>query len=80
MARVTLIGPLRTLAGIATLEIEAHNIRSLLAALAERVPALAAEIDAGVAVAVDGQIFQDALLQPLAPDADVHLLPQIAGG
>jgi sulfur-carrier protein len=80
MAHVKLMGPLRTLAGFDTLEIEAHNIRSLLAALAERVPAIAAEIEAGVAVAVNGQIFQDTWLQPLAADADVHILPQIAGG
>ncbi len=80
MAHVELIGPLRTRAGVSTLEIEAHNIRSLLERLAEQVPAIAAEIDAGVAVAVDGQIYQDALLQPLAADAVVHILPQIAGG
>jgi sulfur-carrier protein len=80
MAHVKLMGPLRTLAGTDQLDIDAHNIRSLLAALAARIPALAAEIDAGVAVAVDGQIFQDALLQPIAPDAEVHILPQIAGG
>jgi molybdopterin converting factor small subunit len=80
MAHVKLMGPLRTLAGIDALHIEAHNIRSLLAALAERVPAIAAEIEAGVAVAVDGQIFQDTLLHPIAADAEVHVLPQIAGG
>jgi hypothetical protein len=31
-------------------------------------------------VAIDGQIYQDALLQPIAPDSEVFLLPQIAGG
>jgi molybdopterin converting factor small subunit len=80
VAHVKLMGPLRTLAGIDSLDIEAHNINSLLKALAARVPAIAAEIEAGVAVAVDGQIFQDVLLQPLAADADVHILPQLAGG
>lgn len=80
MARVKLIGPLRSLAGVDAIDIEAHNIRSLLAALAERVPALAHAIEAGVAVAIDGQIYQDNLLQQIAPDSEVHILPQIAGG
>jgi hypothetical protein len=31
-------------------------------------------------VAIDGQIFQDALLEPIRADSEVFLLPQIAGG
>jgi hypothetical protein len=31
-------------------------------------------------VAIDGQIYQDALFQPIAADSEVFLLPQIAGG
>jgi molybdopterin converting factor small subunit len=80
MAHVKLMGPLRTRAGIDAIDIDAHNINALLKALAARLPAIAAEIEAGVAVAVDGQIYQDALLHPLADDADVHILPQIGGG
>ena len=34
----------------------------------------------GVAVAIDGQIYQDALFQEIGPDSEVFLLPQIAGG
>jgi hypothetical protein len=33
-----------------------------------------------VAVAIDGEIFQDALLEPIPPGAEVHLMPQIGGG
>jgi hypothetical protein len=33
-----------------------------------------------LAVAIDGQIYQDALLEPIGPDSEVHILPQIAGG
>ena len=33
-----------------------------------------------VAVAIDGQIYQDALLEPIGADSEVHILPQIAGG
>jgi hypothetical protein len=31
-------------------------------------------------VAIDGQIYQDALLQEIPPESDVHILPAIAGG
>ena len=34
----------------------------------------------GIAVAIDGQIFQDSLFEPIGPDSEVFLLPQIAGG
>ena len=33
-----------------------------------------------MAVAIDGQIYQDALLEPIGPDSEVFVLPQIAGG
>ena len=31
-------------------------------------------------MAIDGQIFQDALLEPIGADSEVFLLPAIAGG
>ncbi len=81
MAHVTLIGTLKNYTGgVTSLTIEASNVRRLMAALAARFPELAPHLDDGLAVAIDGQIFQDALLQPIAPDSDVHILPQIAGG
>ena len=42
--------------------------------------ALEPHLAEGVAVAIDGQIYQDALFQPIGPDSEVFLLPQIAGG
>jgi len=33
-----------------------------------------------VAVAIDGTIYQDALLEPIGPESEVFILPQIAGG
>lgn len=81
MAHVTLIGPLRDHSGgVHNLEIDAPNVRRLLAALSERFPDLAPHLESGVAIAIDGQIYQDALLEPIAPDSDVHILPPIAGG
>jgi molybdopterin converting factor small subunit len=81
MAHVTLIGNLRQYTGgVTELDIEAGNVRQLFARLGEKYPALAPHLEQGLAVAIDGQIYQDALLEPIAPDSDVHVLPQIAGG
>lgn len=81
MAHVTLTGNLRQLTGgVDELEIDAASVRQLLTRLGERYPALVPHIEQGLAVAIDGQIYQDALFQEIAADSDVHLLPPIAGG
>ena len=81
MAHVTLFGNLRVYTGgVGTVDIEAANVRQLFRALAEKFPDLAPHLRDGLAVAIDGQIYQDALLEPIGPDSDVHILPQLAGG
>ncbi len=81
MARVTLVGNLRQYTGgVSELDIEASSIRQLFARLGELHPELAPHLEDGLAVAIDGQIYQDTLIQPIEPDSDVHILPQIAGG
>jgi molybdopterin converting factor small subunit len=81
MAHVTLIGNLRQYTGgITELDVEAGSVRQLFARLGEKYPALAPHLEQGLAVAIDGQIYQDALFQEIGPDSDVHVLPQIAGG
>jgi molybdopterin converting factor small subunit len=81
MAKVTLIGNLgRFTGGVTTIAVDAANVRQLFARLGEMFPPLAPQLANGLAVAIDGQIFQDALFQPIPPNAEVHILPQIAGG
>ena len=82
MARVTLIGPLRELVGDVPqpMEITATTIRALLRVLVELSPSLEPHFAAGVAVAINGEIYQDVWLQPVPDDADVHILPALAGG
>ena len=81
MAHVTLIGNLRQFAGgVSELAVEATTVRQLFARLGEKFPDLLPHLETGSAVAIDGQIYQDALLQPIAPDSEVHILPKIAGG
>ena len=81
MARVSLIGNLSQFTGgVSELEVEAATVHQLFARLGERYPELARHLETGSAVAIDGQIYQDALLQPISRDSEVHILPQIAGG
>ena len=76
-----LSGTLRQLAGgDAQVEIEARDVRQLLRALGERYPALAPHLDSGYAIAIDGEIFQDAWFAPIREDSEVHLVPAIRGG
>ncbi len=78
---MVLSGNLRKYTGGETeVELEAGNVRQLFRVLGERYPDLKPHLEAGLAVAIDGQIYQDAWLEPIPPDAEVHLLPQIAGG
>lgn len=81
MARVVFTGNFRQLTGgDAEADIDASNVRDLLARLGERYPALAPHVEEGVALAIDGTIHQDALFSPIRPDSTVHLMPKIAGG
>ena len=81
MAHVVLIGNLRQYTGgVTELDISAASVRQLFAKLSERFPELGPHLEEGLAVAIDGQIYQDALLEPIADGSEVHVLPQIAGG
>ena len=48
--------------------------------LDRRFPGLGHQIDEGMAVAINGEIFQDAYQTPLEPDSEVVLIPKIGGG
>ncbi|MEO1291531.1 MAG: MoaD/ThiS family protein [Pseudomonadota bacterium] len=81
MPTVGLWGSLRDAAeGRETVEVEAETIREMLTRLAEAYPGLAPQIERGVSVSVDGKIYRNAWLTPLAPDSEVYLLPRLTGG
>jgi molybdopterin converting factor small subunit len=81
MAKVVLVGNLaRLTGGVAELRLSATSVKQLFQQLAERYPDIEPHLSEGVAVAIDGQIYQDDLFQPIAPDSEVCVLPQIAGG
>ena len=65
--------------GTKVVEISAGNFRDLLLALDKQWPGLKAVLDR-CAVAIDGQIYQDAFLEPLRPDSEVFFMQRIEGG
>jgi molybdopterin converting factor small subunit len=81
VARITLSSSLAPFTeGVLELELDVANVRQLFQTLGERYPELRPQLEAGIAVAIDGEIYQDALLQPIARDSEVILIPKIAGG
>jgi sulfur-carrier protein len=81
MARVVLIGNLAQLTGgVAEFTISAASVKQLFDRLTELHPEIGPHLQEGVAVAIDGQIYQETLLEPIGPDSEVFILPQIAGG
>jgi len=79
--RVVLVGNLAQITGgVAEFQLSATSVKQLFQQLSALHPALEPHLAEGVAVAIDGQIYQDALFQPIAPDSEVFVLPQIAGG
>jgi sulfur-carrier protein len=81
MARVVLVGNLAQLTGgVAEFDLSATSVKQLFQQLTALHPAIGRHLEEGAAVAIDGQIFHDALLEPIGPDSEVFILPQIAGG
>ena len=81
MARVVLNGNLKQFSdGQAEFDLDVKDVRQLLAELGARHPALAPHLEEGIAVAIDGEIFQDALFAAIGPESEVHVIPRIAGG
>jgi molybdopterin converting factor small subunit len=81
MPDVDLSGSLRDAAGgAASISIEAATIRELLRKLVERYPAMQEKVDEGIAVSINGDIYRDNWSEPIPANAEIFLLPRIAGG
>jgi len=81
MLEVQVSGTLRdAVGGAASIQVEAATIRELMNALVSRFPEMQARIDEGVAVSINGNIFRDNWGEPIPPDAEVFLMPRLAGG
>jgi molybdopterin converting factor small subunit len=80
--------PLRSLCeGCDRVEVEGATLRAVFDAVAEQHPELVARIvedgalRPDIAVAIDGSILdQGGLVEAVAPDAEIYLVPPIGGG
>ena len=66
--------------GVTHFDMPALTVCALFRALEARYPGLGELASSRMALAIDGEIHQDALAEALAPDAEVVLIPRIFGG
>ena len=65
--------------GDESVELEARRVVDLLEQLYARYPKLAGQLD-HCAVAIDGDIHNEARYLPLEPTSEVHFMGQVSGG
>ena len=82
MPRVVITGVAarRFTGGLDEFDVEADTVRRMITELDRRFPGLGRQIDESMAVAIDGEIFQDAYQARLEPGSEIVLIPKISGG
>ena len=81
MLDVNLSGSLQDAAdGAASIALEAATIRELLRKLVERYPRMQSQVEEGIAVSIDGEIYRDNWGEEIPEGAEIFLLPRIRGG
>jgi molybdopterin synthase sulfur carrier subunit len=65
--------------GLTEVEVAGARVVDIFLALSRRFPGLAGRL-AHMAVAIDGEMYQDADYRPVRPDSEIHLVPPIQGG
>jgi len=66
--------------GLSEFDVEADTVRRLILAMEARFPGLGDFVERRMAIAIDGEIHQDASTEPLRPDSEIYLIPKIGGG
>jgi molybdopterin converting factor small subunit len=61
-------------------EVEGDTVRRVIAALDRLYPGFGEHIERRMAIAIDGEIHQDALFEPLGSKSEIYLIPKIGGG
>jgi molybdopterin converting factor small subunit len=61
-------------------EVTADTFRRLVLELERRYPGLGRQVEESMAVAIDGEIHQDAYAARLKADSEIVLIPKIGGG
>ena len=65
--------------GLETVALDARRIHELKESLARRFPGLGEQLEV-MAVAIDGEIYNDADYRDLRGDTEIHFVPRMAGG
>jgi molybdopterin converting factor small subunit len=66
--------------GSAGIDVEAATVGEMIRDLEARFPGFGEHIERRMAIAIDGEIHQDAHGAALGPDSEVYLFPRIGGG
>ncbi|MDX1739355.1 MAG: MoaD/ThiS family protein [Alphaproteobacteria bacterium] len=81
MIKVSLSGIMKAaVEGQAEIEVEAKNIKQLLDILERDYPKMKPYVKKGLAVSINGTIYRDSLYQKIPEDAEVYVIPRLAGG
>ena len=80
MATVIFSSELQRLTGEEKTSLRATTYRELVDQLIAAYPALEREQLMDMAVAIDGEIIHDPLLETIGPNSEVHFLYRISGG
>ncbi len=66
--------------GLAEFDVGATTVRRMILELEARFPGFGDFVERRMAIAIDGEIHQDAYGAELGPDTEVVLIPKIGGG
>ena len=66
--------------GQCEIEIAATDVRDLIKRLDEKFPGIAVRLRNRMAIAIDGEIFQNPLFESIGESSEVYFLPMIEGG
>ncbi len=82
MARVVLTSDMarQYTSGQTEIEVEGANVRAIVRALEDLYPGLGERVQTEMAIAIDGELFQDPYLESVEPDSELFVLPKIGGG
>lgn len=82
MARIVLTTDLsqQFSVGATELDFDVANVRQLLRCMEKLHPGLGQVVEAEMAIAIDGEIYQDPYLEPIGGDSEVFILPRLGGG
>ncbi|MFT7138400.1 MAG: molybdopterin converting factor small subunit [Candidatus Azotimanducaceae bacterium] len=80
MAKVMFSSELQKFTGEVSTSVHAADYRSLITALCDQYVDLDRVMLTAMAVAIDGVIIVDPLLEPIGADSEIHFLHFVAGG